>query len=605
MSPDSFLFTRAPIPHVGRGSRPELLSRVVCALLVVLGGLVTSVALDDVAAAAPGAGHCTRLAWTGSEDPGAVPHVWVHEGAGTARTGVTVGGGIRDAGTPNLGASGEMIAFAATEAALEPQPTHIRVGRPLPGAHEIVSDDGITPVTGAWSPALSPDGTAVAWVGSTPGREGAVFVRDLDGSLIQLPGSTAADRARDLVWSPDGERLAWHSGISAPAGTWLWSADGGVVDLAETAGAIAAPHSFSPDGRHLLLDSASGVLVVDVETMELTDLASGLGRVDIEVVGWAPDGLRVAAESADSGRSEVFVVDLDGNETVPIPREAEESQTHARWSPTGEQLVWASPLGIEIVNIETGDREMIATTDARIVDIHGWSSDGRSVAWSELTTTGPEVYIADVEPPAGPVVEASRGIVVPLPSIPFFDFQDPYDNVEADWSAGFTRLDASFELDGPAVQVEIRNLGDCEAQPIVRFGPGCTVVDERADFVAGHAHIPAGRIEPGSTIEMSVAVADCSAEIAVLAANSAPVLVRLVGPDVGGQAGGPDGTGCAEASTPFVDVAGSFAEGDIACIFGLGITTGTSATTFSPGDSVTREQMAAFLARTIRLGPIN
>ena len=43
--------------------------------------------------------------------------------------------------------------------------------------------------------------------------------------------------------------------------------------------------------------------------------------------------------------------------------------------------------------------------------------------------------------------------------------------------------------------------------------------------------------------------------------------------------------------------AGSFAADDIARIYGIGITTGTSATTYSPGDHVTREQMAAVLSR--------
>ena len=33
------------------------------------------------------------------------------------------------------------------------------------------------------------------------------------------------------------------------------------------------------------------------------------------------------------------------------------------------------------------------------------------------------------------------------------------------------------------------------------------------------------------------------------------------------------------------------------CIYGLGITTGTSADTYSPQNNVTRGQMAAFLAR--------
>jgi hypothetical protein len=59
---------------------------------------------------------------------------------------------------------------------------------------------------------------------------------------------------------------------------------------------------------------------------------------------------------------------------------------------------------------------------------------------------------------------------------------------------------------------------------------------------------------------------------------------------------------CPTASTPFGDVApGSFAYADIACIYGLELTTGTSDITYSPHDLVTREQMASFLARLARL----
>ena len=53
---------------------------------------------------------------------------------------------------------------------------------------------------------------------------------------------------------------------------------------------------------------------------------------------------------------------------------------------------------------------------------------------------------------------------------------------------------------------------------------------------------------------------------------------------------------------PFTDVlASSFAYGPVGCIFELGVTKGTSATTYGPGDLVTREQMAAFIARVYRL----
>jgi hypothetical protein len=49
------------------------------------------------------------------------------------------------------------------------------------------------------------------------------------------------------------------------------------------------------------------------------------------------------------------------------------------------------------------------------------------------------------------------------------------------------------------------------------------------------------------------------------------------------------------AATAFNDIAGSFARIQIQQLVGLGITSGTSPTTFGPRQPVTREQMAAFL----------
>ncbi|MCY4492387.1 MAG: S-layer homology domain-containing protein, partial [Acidimicrobiaceae bacterium] len=61
------------------------------------------------------------------------------------------------------------------------------------------------------------------------------------------------------------------------------------------------------------------------------------------------------------------------------------------------------------------------------------------------------------------------------------------------------------------------------------------------------------------------------------------------------------GTPAPVTETPFTDVdEASFASADIGRIFGLGITTGTSSTTYSPKDPVTREQMATFLANLYR-----
>ncbi|MEO0493380.1 MAG: S8 family serine peptidase [Actinomycetota bacterium] len=61
------------------------------------------------------------------------------------------------------------------------------------------------------------------------------------------------------------------------------------------------------------------------------------------------------------------------------------------------------------------------------------------------------------------------------------------------------------------------------------------------------------------------------------------------------------GEACAPSTSTFDDVAGwSFARTDVECLVALGITNGTSATTYSPGAEVSREQMAAFLGRLYR-----
>ena len=58
------------------------------------------------------------------------------------------------------------------------------------------------------------------------------------------------------------------------------------------------------------------------------------------------------------------------------------------------------------------------------------------------------------------------------------------------------------------------------------------------------------------------------------------------------------GRACPGGGTPFSDVAGSVHEDNIACIYNLGITVGTTTTTYSPQDELTASQISRFLLRT-------
>ena len=57
---------------------------------------------------------------------------------------------------------------------------------------------------------------------------------------------------------------------------------------------------------------------------------------------------------------------------------------------------------------------------------------------------------------------------------------------------------------------------------------------------------------------------------------------------------------CPTTPPPFTDTTGNWASDDIACVYGLGIDTGTTTTTFSPDDTLTRSDMVTILARTLR-----
>jgi S-layer family protein len=57
-------------------------------------------------------------------------------------------------------------------------------------------------------------------------------------------------------------------------------------------------------------------------------------------------------------------------------------------------------------------------------------------------------------------------------------------------------------------------------------------------------------------------------------------------------------SGIVQCGTPFVDIGTSFAVNQICTLFSRNVTAGTTPTTYAPGQSVTREQMAVFMIHT-------
>ncbi|MEJ1200458.1 MULTISPECIES: serine hydrolase [unclassified Streptomyces] len=232
-------------------------------------------------------------------------------------------------------------------------------------------------------PALSPDGTRIAYVLRTADREND---RD-DRALWTVP--TGCGAARRLTrgpddtapaWSPDGRWIAFLRGGDGPPQLWLLPAEGGepepVTDLPAGAGAPV----WSPDGTAIAfpapVDSDRGTAPpgntpAPVVTDRLGYKADGPGlwgtvRNHLHLVdvgsravrqvthgdwhagtpAWSPDGRSLAfcaARGADADltlRSQAYVVDRPATGAEPRPVGSGEGTAHAvNWTADGAALL--------------------------------------------------------------------------------------------------------------------------------------------------------------------------------------------------------------------------------------------------------------------------
>jgi Tol biopolymer transport system component len=196
-------------------------------------------------------------------------------------------------------------------------------------------------------------------------KRAAVYRRNLNGAfsidVIDIARGAASrltssgtSEASDLVWSPDGSRLAWSVRQGSAVEIRQKLASGaGQEELLLRSDIPVEPTDWSPDGKFILytvIDSKTrrNIWLLPLEGERQPTLFFQTPAED-QGASFSPDGRFIAYQSNESGRSEVYV------QTFPPSAGKWMISTNGglnvRWRRDGKELFYAAPDG-KLMSVE-------------------------------------------------------------------------------------------------------------------------------------------------------------------------------------------------------------------------------------------------------------
>lgn len=223
--------------------------------------------------------------------------------------------------------------------------------------------------TVAMSPAISPDGTKVAYTAAVQKRRGGM--RNHDMFLLDLNTGKA-------------KLISFRQGMNSGA-------------------------SFTPDGRFIFLTVSKGVapdiykMNLDGElVLQMTKGPNGAMNVEPSV---SPDGTKIAFSSDRSGKTMIFTMDMNGGSVTRLTHAGQFNASPA-WSPDGKKIAFAGfeENHFDIFVMNSDGTEMVRLTKANKPNGRPannedptFSPDGRFVMYTSDRTGKNQIYISTVD----------------------------------------------------------------------------------------------------------------------------------------------------------------------------------------------------------------
>ena len=274
----------------------------------------------------------------------------------------------------SIAPDGKRIAFAgpALSSQIWAQPVHPG-GTPTRQPYALTSD---TSRRNSF-PAVSPDGSKVAYMSTPSGQSANIWVIGVDGlGATQITANEGG--GYEPSWFPDGRRVAFVSKSGSRSGVWAVDTSTRreelVCDLARPRAAMTGGSRLSgrlaevalapslkraafsllpPPGRRILYVTD----IAPYAPRALTD-----GTVSVGYPAWSPDERSLAVEIKDGSSTQAAVVDAETGAMRWLTRDR--GQTWVRsWSPDGSKVVVAAlregVWDVRWIDVTTGEQKVI------------------------------------------------------------------------------------------------------------------------------------------------------------------------------------------------------------------------------------------------------
>ena len=222
------------------------------------------------------------------------------------------------------------------------------------GSHASITDGS----NSFWSVDISPDGETLALTTAPPQPDLFLIRRDGTGRRRL---TNDASQETDVVWWPDGDRIAFAADQGDVAGIWAVGVDGrGKELLLETSG-LATSLAWSPDGSRMSFYApGDGSYVFDPHAAEPEPEALERPRDEdlvFQATSWCPDGTCVAGNlRTSSGRQRgIAVYTLETGEIEAVA----EAGHHPLWLNDGRRLVYDDRGQLWLHDVETAERRSL------------------------------------------------------------------------------------------------------------------------------------------------------------------------------------------------------------------------------------------------------